>query len=530
MIKSYKNPFHEEGKHIESVNDLIDQSGIDYAEKAALRYKAGDSIVEKKYKELLEDVKRLAGDMEEKDLYERHVILLGKTSYEYIVSYLGIIYSGNVVIPIDKDLNSKEHYQLMKASDADCIFCDGYYLNDIIRYEPEIENIYVIDGFSNSSALSNGRGRYVKDILDNKSEVINTTHTDTDKLAQIVYTSGTTGISKGVMLSQKNLANDVMSAKRIIGITAQDSSLSVLPLYHTYEMTCDILLMLYFGASISLNDSMKYLRSNLKVFKPTILFCVPMVLQSIQNSTLNLPEGADIVKELGGSLKRIVCGGAYLDQKVIDYFDTLDITVVQGYGITECSPLVAANPDEYRKKNSVGRVITCCEVSIDCNENNNSMAGEILVRGSNVMLGYYKDDVNTKAAFKGTWFRTGDIGYLDEDNYLYLMGRIKNLIILSNGKNVSAEKLEEMLSGLDIVKEVLVDSVKADSEEKIRACIYPDFELAGTNRIKNIESYIEDRVRELNRSLPSYMQISCIQIRDQEFPKTSINKIKRYLI
>lgn len=557
MKKSYKNPFYEYGEKLSSVKELMIFSAKKHSEKTVFKYKLRNKIISKTYNELLRDVKENAQFLVSLDLPKQHIAIIGKTSYDWIVSYLSVLYAGMVAVPIDILLSTEEYLELLERADVDLVFCDKKYLSDIEKSDSKGLNkiICINDSQSseNESTLSKKDDISLDDAVD-KNKI------DAEALALIVFTSGTTGKSKGVMLSQKNIIVDVMSAKRILGLDERDTSLSILPLYHTYEMTCDILLMMYYGASVCLNDSLKYMSQNLKLFKPSVLYAVPMVVESIHRTIMESAKKKNkekilkkmlklstalqkvginlsrkifksVLDEFGGELKLIVSGGAYLDQSYIDFFDAIGVNIVQGYGITECSPLLSANPDHFKKKYSIGCVVSCCEVKINEDERyekvNGHLVGEILAKGDNVMLGYYKDTENTNKAFEGEWFKTGDIGWMDEDDYLYITGRVKNLIILSNGKNVSPEEIEGKLSLLPVIKEVQVVSKKDNNTEQIQAIIFPDELFIKENNIEDVQKYTEDQVNDVNRSLPVYMQIGSVELRDTEFPKTSTKKIKR---
>jgi len=557
MKKSYKNPFYEYGEKLSSVKELMIFSAKKHSEKTVFKYKLRNKIISKTYNELLRDVKEKAQFLVSLDLPKQHIAIIGKTSYDWIVSYLSVLYAGMVAVPIDILLSTEEYLELLERADVDLVFCDKKYLSDIEKSDSKgLKKIICINdsqSSENESTLSKKDDISLDDAVD-KNKI------DSEALALIVFTSGTTGKSKGVMLSQKNIIVDVMSAKRILGLDERDTSLSILPLYHTYEMTCDILLMMYYGASVCLNDSLKYMSQNLKLFKPSVLYAVPMVVESIHRTIMESAKKKNkekmlkkmlklstalqkvginlsrkifksVIDEFGGELKLIVSGGAYLDQSYIDFFDAIGVNIVQGYGITECSPLLSANPDRFKKKYSIGCVVSCCQVKINEDERyekvNGHLVGEILAKGDNVMLGYYKDTENTNKAFEGEWFKTGDIGWMDEDDYLYITGRVKNLIILSNGKNVSPEEIEGKLSLLPVIKEVQVVSKKENNTEQIQAIIFPDELFIKENNIDDVQKYIEDQVNDVNRSLPVYMQIGSVKLRDTEFPKTSTKKIKR---
>lgn len=527
---NYKNAFYEQGKQITSINELLKMVEADYKDLIAIKYPIANGAVAKTYQEFVLDVKRVACYLNENGIVDERIALIGKTTYDYLVTYLAIVCSGNTVIPIDKDFAEDDYKNLIRESRARYVVCDYSYVSAIQKEQEEIRSFFILD-FTDCQQSEKNLMPCVPEILENYCRYSDLNTCDPDKEAVIIYTSGTTGKSKGVILSQKNITTDVTAARRVLGLGTGDRSLSILPLFHMYEMSCDILLMLCFGGTIVLNDSIRKMRTNLKLFQPTIIFCVPLILQSLQKLMQQTPQEMNPLDELGGKLKRIVCGGAFLDQSVIDFFDEYGITVVQGYGITECSPLIAANPDRCRKDNSIGKVVECCKVKIAYEEKydkfNEHKIGEILVKGTNVMIGYDRDEKANQEAFVDGWFRTGDIGYLDEDDYLFITGRIKNLIILNNGKNVSAELLEERLMAFDIIEEVIVKQISEAGEERICAEIYPSAEYIKENQILEVKEEINKSIRELNQTLPMYMQICSIHIREQSFERTATNKIKR---
>lgn len=561
MRKTYKNPFYDYGVKLDSVKEMIDYVGIEYSNNIAYRYKAHNEIVVKRYSDVLKDVKRTSQALMQQKFEKKHIAVIGKTSYEWIIAYLSVMYAGMVIVPLDPQLKMEELLEQIKRADVECVFMDAKYVSSFkdsgigkIVYMGEAKRVKIEE---TPDCVS--MERFGNDSSSQVQEVV----IEPEKLSAIVFTSGTTGKSKGVMLSQKNLISDVMSAKRILGLDEMDSTLSILPLYHTYEMTCDILLMLYFGACVNLNDSLKYLNRNLNVFTPTTLFAVPMVVEEFYRKIMdNVKENKkertfkilmgissvlrkmniplckrifrNVRQQFGGKLNLIVCGGACLEQHYIDFFDNLGINVVHGYGITECSPLLSANPDDCKKRFSVGPYVSCCEVKIkkhdDYDNINGYVVGDIMAKGDNVMLGYYKDEEATKEAFEGEWFLTGDIGYMDEHNYLYITGRSKNMIILDNGKNVSPEELEGKFVNSGIVKEVMVTTKTVRNTKQIHAVVYPDYTYAKQYGIDDIHQYLETELNEINRSLPAFKQITSFELREEEFEKTSTKKIKRYNI
>ena len=360
-----------------------------------------------------------------------------------------------------------------------------------------------------------------------------------EDVAEIVFTSGTTGKSKGCMITHGNLARNAMNGKSFVYLTPQDSALSILPINHALEIAAGIMTPFSSGVTICINDSLKYLAKNLKIYKPTAMVVVPLVMETLhkniwreiekQKKTTKVKFAmkvawflyqchidvrrkmfSQILEQLGGGLRVLVVGGAYIEPELIKAFETWGITVVQGYGITECAPVISCNTDRCRKFDSVGKVVTGSEVKI--------VEDEIWVKGPIVMNGYYKNHEATAEAMEDEWFKTGDLGYLDEDNYLYITGRKKNLTILPNGENVSPEELEQKIMRIPYVKEVVV----SEKEGMIQAEVFLDKELE-----EKAEQKIHEDILVLNKSLPNYKKIGKVEVREQEFEKTTTRKIKR---
>ena len=328
---------------------------------------------------------------------------------------------------------------------------------------------------------------------------------DDNAVSTIIYTSGTTGIPKGVMLCQKGLALDTITACELLYL--EGDSMLTLPLHHTFAFTAGVLALLTYGKTVYINSSIRTFMQDLRIFQPQNLFLVPLFVENIfKNISKNMVHAnkSDILNTLGGNLNLIVSGGAPLDSEMIDILQEFDIQLINGYGITECSPVVSVNRNNYYKNGSIGLACPCNEVKV--------IDDEICVKGPNVMLGYYKDEQTTKDAFEGDYFKTGDLGYIDEDGFIFITGRKKNLIILANGKNVSPEELEGYISKIPNVIEVVVSG----KEQVITAEIYAED-----------ESGIKQQILELNKTLPKYKQIQKIIFRDDEFEKTSTKKIKR---
>lgn len=380
----------------------------------------------------------------------------------------------------------------------------------------------------------------------------------------IIFTSGTTGTSKGVMLSQKNVLSCLCSALKLIDVSSDDVLVSVLPFHHTYEMTAGILAAYAIGATVCINDNIRNTTRDFKYFKPTILALVPLFVTTLYKKIMDTArkKGLDktlqrlmktdrllrhvgidlrkaffsqITSELGGRLTRIICGGAPMPPDMVEKFSSFGISVSEGYGITECSPVIAVAPFEYTRRGSCGLLLSNMQLYIDRDDVHDE-TGEIIVKGDNVMLGYYKNEAATAEVLSDRgWFRTGDCGYIDSDSYLYITGRKKNVIVLNNGKNVFPEEIEEYLGEIELIKECTVVGRTAEKDGKVNvtAIIFPDYERAKEENIttdEEINIYFRNEIAKLNKRIASFKQIKGIEIRKTPFPKTTTQKIQRYKI
>ncbi len=521
------------------------------------------------YGEFYNNVLRIAAGLTEKGYAKKRVAIIGETSPDWVASYLAVLATGGIAIPLDKELTIDVIEGFMESAEADALIYSASFngkfdsamsfhktLKCFIPMAPTDEErklsskILPLDTLKGKGELAVKKG-YVIPKVEKREEV-----------AEFLFTSGTTGTSKCVMLSQKNIFSAVTSAAETVDFTPDDTIVSLLPIHHTYELACMLAAMDY-GMHVCINDSLTHVLKNLQLFKPTGLILVPLYVYTFykriwaeakktrrdKKLKLGLSTAralrsvgldkrrqifAEVLKSFGGRLEKIICGGAALNPRMIEFFENLGISIYEGYGITECSPLVAVTPYYARKYASVGPAVPCCQIRIDVHSTNDDgyEEGEIQVKGDNVMLGYYKDPKSTAKAFtEDGWFRTGDVGYLDEDNYCHITGRLKSVIVLENGKNVFPEEIEEYLGGIEMIAECVVVGRQRDSEVTLVAVIYPDaskFPESATSA--DIKKSIHDAVNALNKTLPTYKQIKAIEIRNNEFEKTTSRKIKRHLV
>ena len=504
-------------KRYETIKEMLNDTAKMYGSQDAFRYKSKKEIVSKTYTDIRNDSMTFSNVLKSLDLISKHIAVIGTTSYEWIVTYFGTVNSNSVIVPIDKELSAEDISELLDRADVSALIYDKVLSDRINTIRSSCKNIrYFID--MNAESSTDDTLSFAQLMSENKGEF--DVAIDSEKMCSILFTSGTTGRSKGVMLSQQSLMDNATCMD--MGEPVGTVSLSVLPIHHAYCFTCDILACLCAGATICFNDSIMRLVKNLNIFNPDIILLVPMIMQTIsyQLSELSsqhpeVPKAMLAKKIFGTSLHTIYSGGAYLNPALIDEFAQYGIDVIQGYGMTEFSPRIAANVRGYIKKESVGVVIPGCEAKID--------DGEILVKGKSRMIGYYKDDVETAKALCGEWLRTGDLGYIDEDNFLFITGRKKNLIILANGENVSPEELENKYNGWLVAKELMVYS----NDGKIIAEMFPNDDFVKLKGITNIDEVFAKKTEEINAELPLYKRIVKTIVRSDEFEKTSSGKIKR---
>lgn len=503
---------------VETMKDIMNYAAGRYGDQDAFRYKVKKEIHAKTYRQLKEDTEGFSRSLMKLGLLGKHVAVVGAASYPWVVSYFGTANSGGVIVPLDAGLPAEDLCQLINRADVSALVYDGSREDAAQAAKekcPDLVCLISIKAESHNMEESLPVYSFEKLLEENRGEFDVTL--DKDKMCAILFTSGTTGISKGVMLSHKNLTDNAVCLD--MKIPSGTVSMTLLPIHHAYCFTMDILKGIYIGITICINDSIMHVSRNLKVFKPEIVLLVPLVIQSIyaklKDAPKLLPKHLIAREAFGGRLKTICSGGAYLDPDMVVKFKEYGITILQGYGMTECSPVISTNLEWENKVGSVGKLLPNCEAKI--------VDEEIWVRGSSVMLGYYKMPREAAEALTDGWLHTGDLGYVDEDNFVYITGRKKNLIILENGENVSPEELENQLYKSPLVKEVLI----GESKGIIEAEIFPDLEYAQKKKIKDVEGALQEFVDTVNQGQPPYKKIRGLKVRDTEFAKTSSRKIKR---
>ena len=500
---------------VRTLRDIIRHGAEAYGSQTAFRYKVKKEIVDRTYLDVNRDSMAVSRMLESMGMEGKHIALIGTTTYQWIVSYFGIVGSGSVAVPIDAQLPADAVCELLERADVEMLVFDEI-RRDVaeavkekcpsVRYILSMQAEEAADGVQSLSMLTAlHAGEYEKEL-------------DGGQLATILFTSGTTGKSKGVMLSHRNLVDNAVCLD--MKIPAGTISMTLLPINHVYCLTMDIIKGLHIGLVICINDSIMHVQRNMKLFKPEIVLLVPLVIESIYGKLKDagslIPKKMVAKAAFGGNLRIICSGGAYLDPDYVDKFKEYGITILQGYGMTECSPVISTNLEWENKKGSVGKLLPNCEAKV--------VDEEIWVRGSSVMQGYYKMPEQTAETLEDGWLKTGDLGYVDEDDFVYITGRRKNLIILANGENVSPEELENQLSRSELVKEILV----REKDKVIEAEIFPDYEYAKKKHVKDIQGKLQELVDGFNQDMPVYKRIYSLIVRETEFEKTPSKKIKRF--
>lgn len=525
-MENKKYPYYSVAEPAD-LKELVNFCSAEFAEKTAFHYMDNEIEVKKSFTQLKKDIEAYGTYLYSLGLRNSHIALIGDNCYEWIVAYFATVNGGNVVIPIDKQLPVEDIEKLLKKSDASAILYTHAY-SKVTGIEG-VEHI-ALDSFSDAAAKG-------KALIEAGNSEFTDYKIDSKKMCAIVFTSGTTSEPKGVMLSQHNLMRDAIISSQ--NLLVPEGTVCILPLYHTFGFMAGVLCQMLKGYPVFLNNNLRRVIDDIKIARPRHVAVVPMLLKvfykqiwgnirksgkeklfktMIKVSNALLKVNIDVRRKLfgkvieafGGRLEMLITGGSPIDEKLVQGFEEIGIKIVNGYGITECSPIVATMRNEHFAPASVGAIQPGLEARV--------VDGEIQLKGETVFSGYYKDPEATAAAFDGEWFRTGDLGEIDKDGLLYITGRLKNLIILSNGKNVAPEELEtKLLENVEEINEVVVYA----ENDRIAAEIYPNEEGEKT------KSIIKSKILELNRNMPSFKQIAITKFRNTEFPKTTTKKIKR---
>lgn len=544
--------------------------GKNYADNIAYKYKKNleekpAKYIEKKYRDVVKDVKALSTALLDMGFKGRRIALIGENRYEWVLSYLAVTCGGMIIAPLDKALPDKEITSLIKRSEVDAVIYEKKHqeLFEKLKENPEINLNTLIcidkDGEENE-AISFGelleKGRK---LLKEKNKLYDYITLNNDEMSIMLFTSGTTSAAKIVMLSQNNILSNLYAYQTHFRINQDDTLLSFLPIHHTFECSITILYGFYSGATIAFCDGLRYIQSNLKEYGVSIFVAVPLVLETmykkitkaiqdqgktklinaltkISNALLKLHIDIrkilfkQIIDNFGGKLRMVLYGAASLDKDTIIGLNNFGINSIQGYGLTETSPVLTAEAENKHKPGSIGYPLDNVEIKIDNPDKEG--VGEILAKGPNIMLGYYNDEKKTKEAYKDGWFRTGDFGYKDNEGFIFITGRKNDIIVLRNGKNVYPQELEFLISKLPYTSECMVFArnesntdtllmAKIVYNKEVMEKDYPD------TKKEDYEKIIWKDIKEINKTLPTFKHIKKIVVTDEPMIKTTTQKVKR---
>ena len=559
-----------EPRVIKNYREMIEYSIEKYADKVAYKYKKNGDLkhveyVEKTYKQVGKDIKAFATALLNRNLEHKKIVVIGNNRYEWCVTYLAVTSGNMIIVPMDKALPDNEIENLVTRSEAEVAIFDKKYL-DVMKKLKEDVNVNLqmlicmddivdekIEKFS--ELLQKG-----EELIEKGNDQYEKVEINPEKMSIMLFTSGTTNEPKAVMLSQKNICANLSDFSSWVKLYPTDTLLSFLPIHHTFECTVTFLYGFYSGCTVAFCDGLKYIQKNLAEYKVSVFVAVPLVLETMYKKIRKAihDQGKDnliqtmikvsnvllkckidlrkvifkqILDNLGGNIRLVLYGAAPMDKETIVGFNNFGIELVQGYGLTETSPVIAAESDKEKKPGSVGLVLPSLNVRIENPDENGE--GEILVKGSSVTMGYYHNDEENKKAFVDGWFRTGDYGYITEDGFIYVTGRKKDIIVLRNGKNVYPQEIENLINKLSYVTESLVYQREKDkTDTMLCAKIVYDKDLIkekfGEKTEKEYQDSIWEEIKEINKQLPVFKHIKHITITTEPLIKTTTQKVKRY--
>lgn len=525
------------------------------------------------YKEFTDDVIALGTALVNKyNLKDERIVIIGENTYNWYVSYMALLCGVGLAVPVDKELPPNEIENVIVRSKATAVIYSTKKKEVIKKLQNSLTRVkYFIQMNSDDKLM--GRNVGFNTIINEGKKLVNAgdnsfmqIEIDPEEFKLLIFTSGTTANAKGVMISNKNLAENINAISAYVEVYEKDRVFSILPLHHTYESTIGFLVPFANGVSIAVCQGLKYIVSDLKETNPTIMLAVPLLIEklyekvnasieksgkaSLVNSMMHITNAlksvgvdikrkvfSEIYENLGGNIRIIVSAAAPIDVKIGKWLQDIGITFLQGYGLTETAPIAALTPEFELKVGSAGKAVRCAELKID--NPNEKGEGEILIKSTTLMIGYYENQKETDEAIKidingNRWFHSGDIGYLDSDGFLYITGRSKNVIVTQNGKNIYPEEIELMLKSISEIKESMVygKEVEGEKELVISVKVIPNLEVIEKKYGENLEdkqiyNIIWEKIKEINHKLTSYKAIKNLEIKKDEFVKTTTMKIKR---
>lgn len=570
-IKNKKENKNHEATNYATVKEIFEKVTKEYKDNTFIleKFNHKEPFQEITYNQFREDVIGFGTGLNKVlNLKDKRIVIIGENTYHWYVSYMTMLCGTGVAVPVDKELPADEIENVIKRANASAVIYSTKKKDIIKKIKenlPEVE--YFIQMNSEEDILDKDVGmNYIIDVGKKIVETGDNSYMEIEinpeEFKVLIFTSGTTSKAKGVMICNKNLAQNINAVSAYVCINEFDRLMSILPLHHTYESTIGYLLPFAVGASISVCEGLKYIVPNLKETKPTAILTVPLLVENLYkkinenivkskkdklvksmihvtnalksvNVDIKRKVFSEIYENLGGNLRIIVSAAAPIDAKIGKWVQDIGISFLQGYGLTETAPIAALTPEFDPRVGSAGKAVICAEMKI--NNPNKKGEGEVLIKSDTLMLGYYEDEQATKEAIVEGWFNTGDIGYLDEDGFLFITGRSKNVIVTQNGKNIYPEEMEILLGKIEEIKECMVYG-KQDGNSKelmISVKVIPDYEKIEEKYGKDLtkeETYklIWEEIKKINKKVTSYKAIKHLEIKEDEFEKTTTMKIKRF--
>lgn len=557
-----------------TVKEIFDKSTMENLDRTFILEKFNHKEEFKKltYREFRSDVIAFGTALNEYlKIKDTKIIIIGENTYHWYVSYMSLLCGSGIAVPVDKELPENEIENIVKRTKASAIIYSTKKKESIKKIADKLKSVkYFIQ--MNSDDELNGKNVGLSHLIKKGNEIINSGNNkfmdikiDPEAFKVLIFTSGTTSNSKGVMICNRNLAENINAVSAYVKLYPEDRLMSILPLHHTYESTIGFLLPMACGSSISICQGLKYIVPDLQETKPTAMLTVPLLVEnlykkinnnikkskkeSIVNSMIHITNAlkavgidakrkafSEIYESLGGNIRIIVSAAAPIEKRVGKWLEDIGITFLQGYGLTETAPIAALTPEYKTKVGSAGKPVICADIKID--NPNEKKEGEILIKSETLMLGYYEDEEATNKAIIDGYFHSGDIGYIDDDGFLYITGRCKNVIVTQNGKNIYPEEIEMLLGKIPEIKECMVYG-KQDKEKKnekeliISVKVIPNYDEISEKYGKDLSeeevyNIIWEQIKNVNRQLTSYKAIKCLEIKKDEFVKTTTMKIKRH--
>ncbi len=562
-----REPIHKCMKFTD-LRDMLEKSGEAYGDRPAYIFKTEQEGVFKEisHKEFRNDIKALGTKLVNMGLKDKRIAVISENRYEWGIVYLAVVTGTGIIVPLDKSLPDNEIESLIVRSEVEAIFYSKKYdeVMNKIKKENNTKVKYFIsmdlEKEENKVYSENELIKQGKELLESGDREFLDAKIDADKMSIMLFTSGTTAMSKAVMLSHKNICANLMDIASVIKIDENDIFLSFLPLHHTFECTVGFLYPISKGGAIAFCEGIRHIAENIKEYKATAMISVPILFESMYKKVMKgiekkgklktlkkgikisqflLKFGIDIRKKLfkeihdnlGGKVRLFVAGGAALDPEAEKGFNQLGFTMYQGYGLTESSPVIAAEDDKYQRLGSIGKAFPSLDVKIE--DPNEEGIGELLAKGPSIMLGYYNNEEATKETIEDGWLHTGDLARIDEDGYIFISGRKKFVIVLKNGKNIYPEEIETLINKIEGIKESFVyGKPEDDGDYKICAKIVYDEELVeevfGTKNPEELKEKIWQEIKLVNKTMPPYKYVREISVTDKELIKTTTQKVKRF--